>query len=147
MKDYISIAYCGLFCGACKLYLSTKNNTLEELSREMNIPVDLLHCDGCRADKTSFYCRNCAMKKCCVNKNVFSCNECEEFPCSVLKGFENDKHPHHKGIIQSLSELTRVGKDIWLENQKERWFCKNCNEPYSWYETKCNKCGTKINGL
>lgn len=147
MNDYNKIAYCGLFCGACKTYLCTINNKLKELSEETKIPTELLYCEGCRSDNTSLYCRNCAMKKCCIKKGIFSCNECKEFPCSVLNAFESDKHPHHKGVIRSLLELNEIGKDKWIEHQKDRWNCNYCNEPYSWYENRCKKCGNNIDGL
>jgi hypothetical protein len=147
MNNSNKIAYCGLYCGACRIYLSTLNNTLETLSDETGIPVQYLECNGCRSEVTSLYCRNCAMKKCNLQKQIFSCNECEEFPCSVLKAFENDQHPHHKGIIDSLKQLKILGKNNWINEKEKRWSCTKCGNNYSWYELKCINCENELDGL
>ena len=131
MNDRNIIAYCGLFCGACKIFLSTRNGTLDKLSNETNIPVELLRCKGCRSTEVSLFCKNCAMKKCCLQKKVSTCADCDEFPCSVLKAFENDQHPHHNGVIKSLEDLNRNGEIKWLEIQRDRWSCNYCGHPFS----------------
>ncbi len=86
------------------------------------------------------------MKKCCNSKGIFSCAECDEFPCSVLKAFENDRHPHHKSVIDSLMALKEKGKELWLEQQNKRWICNKCETFYSWYDTKCKNCSEPVNG-
>ena len=147
MEDQNKIAYCGLFCGACKIFISNQNNTLEQLSDKTIIPIEFLKCNGCRSDETSLYCMNCAMKKCAVKKEIFSCARCNEFPCSVLKAFESDQHPHHKGVIVSLELLNKIGKDKWLNDQENRWTCKNCRTAYDWYNTRCLTCNEEVNGF
>jgi len=147
MNDFNKIGFCGLFCGTCKIYLATNNNTLNLLAVDTGISIDLLKCTGCRSLDVSLFCRSCAIKKCCIQKNIFSCADCNEFPCSVLKAFENDQHLHHKGVIPSLMELKATGKTKWLEKQINRWTCKVCGTPCSWYDEECGKCKKKFNGL
>lgn len=61
MKEIIAdknlIAYCGLYCGACKSYLKEK-------------------CPGCR-EKGKY--KKCKMRPCCIENNYLSCADCKEF--------------------------------------------------------------------
>lgn len=147
MDNLNKIAYCGLYCGSCEVFIATQNNTIEQLSAKYQIPVDLLKCEGCRSYVVSLFCRNCAMKKCSQQKNIFTCANCNEFPCSVLKAFENDQHLHHKGVIKSLVSLADIGNEKWLLKQQERWTCNKCESAFSWYENQCLNCKNHINGL
>lgn len=52
-KDYI--AACGLYCGACRKFLSGK-------------------CPGCRNNEKASWCK---IRKCCINKGYHTCAECE----------------------------------------------------------------------
>lgn len=141
------IAYCGLYCGACSNYLATINNNLENLSNQTKIPKELLACEGCRSNIVNLYCKICKIKKCCSRKGIISCNQCDEFPCSVLKAFDDDKVPHHTGVIESLITLSKVGEDNWLIIQNQRWSCTNCQTPFHWYDKKCKNCGNNVSGL
>jgi hypothetical protein len=147
MSKVNEIAFCGLFCGACKIYICNQNETLDKLSMSSKIPIDLLKCQGCRSDINSLYCRNCAMKKCCQKKGLFSCADCDEFPCSVLQAFESDQHLHHKRLIDILELLKQKGNEEWLMEQTNRWNCKNCGSACSWYDTNCPNCDEKFDGL
>ena len=141
------IAYCGIYCGACKIFISSKNNEIKELAEQTKIPVEYLECHGCRSKKNNLCCMNCGIKRCCMQKEIEACNQCEEFPCSVLKAFDNDEYPHHSGVIDSLKELSANGQDTWLKKQNKRWSCTNCQTIYHWYETECENCGKEVNGF
>jgi hypothetical protein len=52
------VAYCGLYCGACKSYLSGK-------------------CSGCHENSKATWCK---VRSCCIGKHISSCVECAEFP-------------------------------------------------------------------
>ena len=52
--DYLQMtAPCGLDCFNCSFYLAHKDqvamNQLEQWSKEMNIPIEVMHCKGCRS--------------------------------------------------------------------------------------------------
>ena len=53
------LAYCGLYCGACPLYLATRAGTLDSLVSH-GMGAEHLRCLGCRSEKVSVYCLNCS---------------------------------------------------------------------------------------
>jgi len=52
------VAYCGLYCGACKSYLTER-------------------CPGCHKNEKATWC---AIRNCCMEKGRSSCVQCTEFP-------------------------------------------------------------------
>lgn len=56
-EDVQLIARCGLYCGACKRYLTEK-------------------CKGCHENGKASWCK---LRLCCMEKNIASCADCKEF--------------------------------------------------------------------
>ena len=52
------IAYCGLYCGACRKYLIGK-------------------CPGCHENEKAGWCK---VRICCIENNYRSCADCREYP-------------------------------------------------------------------
>lgn len=57
IADAKLVAYCGLYCGACKAYLKGK-------------------CHGCAENEKAGWCK---VRKCCIKNNYTSCADCKEF--------------------------------------------------------------------
>ncbi len=51
------IAKCGLYCGACPKFLKGK-------------------CNGCKENEKASWCK---LRACCLDKNIASCADCDEF--------------------------------------------------------------------
>jgi hypothetical protein len=51
------VAYCGLYCAACKSYLEEK-------------------CKGCHENSKATWCK---VRSCCMERQIKSCAECTEF--------------------------------------------------------------------
>ena len=79
------------------------------------------------------------IRNCARDKEIEYCSLCDDFPCKKLIDFTSDRKPHHADAIENLILINKIGKQKWLEVQKEKWTCK-CNAKYSWYLTKCAKC-------
>jgi len=91
------IAYCGLNCSKCDAYLATQEN--DDMKREetalqwsemyrTDIKADQIKCDGCKSNGAKFFhCNVCAIRKCCLSKNVENCAACEDYICDALSGF------------------------------------------------------------
>lgn len=57
VSDPSLVAYCGLYCGACKRYLKDK-------------------CPGCRENQKATWCK---LRSCCMENGYASCADCKEF--------------------------------------------------------------------
>ena len=68
-SDSKLVAYCGLYCGACKRYLQDK-------------------CQGCHENNKATWCK---VRSCGINNQYSSCAECKEFSdpngCKMFNNF------------------------------------------------------------
>jgi hypothetical protein len=148
-------SYCGLYCGACEIlvaYLEAeKQGTTarwDDLPIEMTsmIPEAEVRCHGCKSDIVFAGCRRCPMRSCARDKQVDFCIECEEYPCSLIDEMKaaiekiKDAMPHATSIINNLEDIKKLGKDAWLQKQKEIWSCPACGARLSWYQSTCRQC-------
>ncbi len=97
------IAYCGLACHTCPIYLATRQeNKEEQASMRIEIspllkgqygmtyePEDITDCDGCRADGGRLFsgCKNCLIRKCAREKGLENCAYCAEYACERREAF------------------------------------------------------------
>ena len=63
------VSYCGLYCGSCGKYLKDK-------------------CPGCAENQKATWCK---IRKCCIEKDIKSCAQCDEFSdvkdCKMFDNF------------------------------------------------------------
>jgi len=52
--------------------------------------------------------------------------------------------PHCAVMFKNLDSLKVKGLVFWLEEQKNKWSCPDCGEPFTWYQEKCEKCGREL---
>jgi hypothetical protein len=141
------VAVCGLYCGACPMYLATQQNSAEKfaaLQKQFGAAFkkeDLL-CDGCLGGgRLASFCRKCAMRDCAAGKNsVKRCSDCSEFACSRITNFNNDGMQHHSEVLANLRQLKTMGIKKWTLDEQDRWLCAQCKTVLSWYDPKCPKC-------
>jgi len=92
------IACCGLDCSKCEAYLATREDddvkrtkVAENWSVRYNADIkpEHINCDGCRTGgKKFFYCSDiCEIRKCCMEKEIENCADCEMYICDKLKAF------------------------------------------------------------
>lgn len=94
------IAYCGLNCSTCRIYLATREKDLKK-QREMREGVaryirehfdsktrleDITDCDGCTVKGGRLFsgCQKCEVRKCARDKGLKNCAYCSEYPCEKL---------------------------------------------------------------
>lgn len=69
VADKSLIAYCGLYCGACKKYLKGK-------------------CLGCHQNEEASWCK---VRNCCMENSYLSCADCKDFldqnECKMFNNF------------------------------------------------------------
>ena len=95
------IAYCGLTCDSCTIYLATleqdklsqqtmRKAIAEQCSRIYGIQLqadDQMDCDGCRTEAGRLFsgCLSCEIRECASLKKIKNCAYCGEFACVRLK--------------------------------------------------------------
>jgi hypothetical protein len=138
------VSACGLYCGACGVYIATQENDTEKILRYamiLNQSYEETLCDGCGAERKTLYCsKMCTFIDCKKNKKVDFCYECNEFPCSALLDFKS-KMPHRAEIIDSLNRMKEIGTEKWIIEMKDKFSCSQCNSINSAYNLSCRKCG------
>jgi len=67
VADKNLIAYCGLYCGACRSYLKGK-------------------CMGCKENAKATWCKT---RTCCIENNYSSCADCDKKELMECKKFNN----------------------------------------------------------
>jgi hypothetical protein len=145
------VAPCGLYCGACPMYLATQENNekrFESLMQQfsagkMQFKREDLLCDGCiGGGRVASFCRSCTMRSCAAGKsNVTRCSDCPDVPCAKVTNFNNDGMQHHSEVLENLRHIREMGISSWTKYEEDRWRCPQCKEKLSWYDKACPKCG------
>jgi hypothetical protein len=95
------IAYCGLACHSCPIYLATREEDREERARMKAGIVkqcrehygityaleEITDCDGCKTEGKQVFSasRNCLIRQCARERKVENCAYCDEYACSKLE--------------------------------------------------------------
>lgn len=139
IKDYELVGSCGLYCGACKFYLSKKKGIAEQKGHKRG-------CNGCQTRKTK-----CDMiKKTCSDlrkDEITYCYDCiGTIPCQRLERMENKYvEKYNVSLVKSLERMKEVGVVNWLEEQAEFYKCPECGGEICLHDEECYDCGYKIN--
>ena len=106
VKDYPTIACCGLDCGLCPAYY-TKGPS---------------KCPGCCGPDFQNRHPSCSIITCCVKKHKFeTCAECNEFPCLKIDKWDKyDSFISHRVSLLNLRLIQDNGLDQFLSQQKTR---------------------------
>jgi hypothetical protein len=147
------VAPCGLYCGACPMYLASQEKDeakfkalMQQFSAgKMQLKQEDLLCDGCIANgRVASFCRKCATRSCAEGKaGVTRCSDCSDFPCARITNFNNDGMLHHAEVLQNLRQIRDMGIQKWTRYEEDRWRCPQCAASLSWYDKACQKCGAK----
>lgn len=95
------IAYCGLNCTTCPIYLATLEKDIirqkemrkaiaqlcnEKYSMDLRVE-DITDCDGCleATGRLFFGCVDCMIRKCAQAKPVENCAACPDYSCEILE--------------------------------------------------------------
>ncbi len=110
------IACCGLVCSSCSTFLATQNDDDEARKKTaayyaetfgLSFQPEEINCDGCLSEggRLLGYCGACGIRKCCREKGLVNCAECEE-PCQTLAKFHNVA-PDAKACLDGLKREMR----------------------------------------
>jgi len=145
------VAPCGLYCGACPMYLSSRDNKEQKADAPKQpsspgakpMPANM-QCDGCiGGGRVAIFCQKCNMRSCAESKKITRCADCSEFPCSKITNFNNDGMQHHAEVLANSRKIKEVGIKEWTKREEERWSCPQCKATIAWYDKACSHCGAK----
>lgn len=140
-------APCGLFCGACGIYVAHRENDgrlKEKLAGFYGLKVQDIHCEGCLAesDDVFFYCRVCPIKNCVKERKLEGCFQCAEFPCRNIEDFPV---PVAKEVIlRSVPAWRELGTQKWMEEEERRYACPHCSGRLFRGARRCRSCGGTV---
>ena len=80
---------CGLYCTKCE-YREKAN------------------CPGCIKAEGKMFWGECELSKCCIEKELQHCGQCQNFPCDKLREFSYDKAQGDNG--QRIRNLEKWNK-------------------------------------
>jgi hypothetical protein len=97
------IAYCGLPCHECPIYLATRevdkskkekmiDDIIHQCKEHYGIEykiTDITDCDGCNLGNGRLFkgCVDCKIRKCAITRGIKNCAYCEEYACDLLTEF------------------------------------------------------------
>lgn len=142
VADKRMAAVCGLFCGACSLYIGSTEEParLEKLAARIGLAVEEAVCHGCRAERRSVYCQSCDFVACALGKGLDFCGQCGEYPCEELKKFQAER-PHRLELWRSQERIGQIGWEAWLTEMAGHYACPECGTVNSAYDQGCRRCG------
>ena len=120
-------APCGLDCFNCERYLANDDESvrkqLESTLKLRGLPTDNITCKGCRNQKGACFGFGpvrvpCKAYKCVTAKGLYSCADCEDFPCDNLKPFaEHAQVLPHNMKVYNLGLIRKMGVEKWAEEK------------------------------
>ncbi len=94
------ICYCGHDCGRCYVYLATMEPDPEKAAEYRRLAMDFyrdemgldlspetLICRGGHSDTVMAVCGDCPFRRCCREKRIERCADCDGYPCGTLAAY------------------------------------------------------------
>jgi hypothetical protein len=157
IRDRKLMAPCGLYCGACGVYIATrdKNEKFKQVMGNLyGTKPEETACLGCmQTDPPEMlygYCKMCSIRDCVRGKGFYSCHQCEKWPCDMINGF---------GLATGLRVMKRTiplwrdkvaklgdeeGSVEWARAELERYHCPDCGKPLFRGAKRCRSCNRDV---
>jgi len=73
---------------------------------------------------------------------VSYCYECDDFPCKNLERLDKGYRAKFRmSMIENLGYIKKNGMKQFLESQKDKWRCPDCNGVICCHNGICFNCG------
>ncbi len=153
IKNKDLMAPCGLYCGACGVYIATRDNNIKFMTVMANLygtNPEETQCQGCMqkdpSRKQYAFCKSCDIRNCVKEKNYYSCHQCEEWPCDMIKnfGYATGVRVMKRAIPVWRENVKQLGIEEgcieWARSECERYHCHNCGKPLFRGAQRCRSC-------
>ena len=157
VKNKELMAPCGLYCGACGIYIATRDGN-EKLKTALGnlygTKPEETECYGCMQaephKKLYSFCKDCNMRQCVQSKGYYSCHQCGDWPCSMVENF---------GLATGMRVMKRTipiwrekvaelggekGSEAWARSECERYHCPDCGNPLFRGAQTCRACKRSV---
>jgi hypothetical protein len=144
---------CGLYCGACAVYIATRdgNEKLKAIMGKLyGTKPEETECCGCMQtdppEKLYRYCQQCEMRECVKSKGYYSCHQCSEWPCVLVRnfGYATGVRVMKRAIPCWRAKVAEHGQELgsieWARSECERYHCRACGEPLFRGAQQCRAC-------
>ena len=151
------MAPCGLYCGACGVYLATRDNNDKFKAIMGNLygtKPEETECLGCMqaepAKKMYGYCSTCPIRDCVKSKGFYSCHQCSDWPCEKIEnfGFETGKRVMKSTIPIWRDKVAQLGDEEgsaeWARSVCERYHCPSCGKALFRGAQRCRACKSPV---
>ena len=153
IRDKNLMAPCGLYCGTCGVYIATRDNN-EKFKQVMgNLygtkPEDT-QCKGCmQTDPPEMlyeWCKICKIRDCVKSKDFYSCHQCEDWPCDMIKNFglATGRRVMQRTIPIWREKVAELGDEEgsveWVRHECTRCHCSSCGKPLFRGAQRCRYC-------
>lgn len=147
------MAPCGLYCGACGVYIATRDGNDKFKTVMGNLygtrPEDTV-CFGCMQDdppKAIYgYCKSCRIRDCVRSKGFYSCHQCNDWPCDHINrfGFATGVRVMKRTIPLWRAKVAELGDEAgsvaWARSECERYHCPSCGKAVFRGAQRCRFC-------
>jgi len=147
------MAPCGLYCGACGVYIATRDGNEKFKTIMGNLygtKPEETECMGCMqpdpSKKLYAYCRICPIRECVKSKGSYSCHQCEQWPCKMIEnfGFATGQKVMKRAIPIWRAKVAEHGDETgsveWARAELERYHCSSCGQPLFRGAQSCRAC-------
>ncbi len=150
------MAPCGLYCGACGIYIANRDGNDKFRTVMGNLygtkPEETV-CQGCmQAEPRQLYgyCRSCTIRDCVRSKGLYSCHQCAEWPCAMIERFPlatglrvmKRAVPLWRAKVAELGD--EAGSVAWARAECERYHCPACGYPLFRGAQRCRQCKAEV---
>ena len=89
-----TMAFCGLRCGECPVYLATITGDRDLMARlardyataDFHPRAEDMNCRGCRSQAPcAAMCGECPVRLCAIRQGVENCGRCPDYPCQTVE--------------------------------------------------------------
>ncbi len=150
---------CGLYCGACGIYIATRDGNekfREILGNLYGTKPEDTHCRGCMQQdsqkKIYAFCRTCRIRDCAQSKGYYSCHQCGQWPCDHIERFivPTGTRVMKRAIPAWREQVAALGAEegsaAWARSECERYHCPSCGAPLFRGVQRCRSCKEPVAG-
>ncbi len=150
------MAPCGLYCGACGVYIATRDDNKKFKGIMGNLygtKPEETECLGCMSDlqeKLYCFCKICKIRDCVKSKGYYSCHQCKEWPCSHIENFglATGKRVMKRTIPVRRAKVAEHGDEKgsieWARAECKRYHCSSCGKPLFRGAQRCRSCNKSV---